>query len=375
MENRAPYALIGLFVLAAIAAVFGFVYWLNSAGGLGARTIYQVRFENTVSGLLTGAAVLFNGIRIGEVTDLRLNPDNPNQVTATIAVAVGTPVRPDTQASLDFQGLTGVPVVTLQGGSAPADSWPQGQARTLNADPQAGQSMTRAARDTLRNLNDILNENSKPLHETITNVQKFADALGRNSNRIDNIAAGLEKMVGGPSATAPHVEYDLTAPRDFSGLGTPSQKQIVVTEPVSALMYETRKIVVYPEGGDDAAFAGAEWSDNIPKLLQLKITQSLENAKIVAAVARPAENLNADYRLLFDIHAFQIETKPANSAKVEISAKIIDQDGRILASQVFHAEGPVAKLDAATAAAALDSAFGKTMRDLVPWAASVISKA
>ena len=29
METRAPYALIGLFVLAAIGAVFGFVYWLK----------------------------------------------------------------------------------------------------------------------------------------------------------------------------------------------------------------------------------------------------------------------------------------------------------------------------------------------------------
>ena len=61
METRAPYALIGSLVLAAVAAIFGFVYWLNNAGGLGKRTIYEVRFENTVSGLLKGAGVLFNG--------------------------------------------------------------------------------------------------------------------------------------------------------------------------------------------------------------------------------------------------------------------------------------------------------------------------
>ncbi len=75
-----------------------------------------MRFENTVSGMLIGSAVLFNGIRVGEVTDLTLDPQNPNQVTATIAVAAGTPVRADTKASIDFQGLTGVAVVTLNGG-------------------------------------------------------------------------------------------------------------------------------------------------------------------------------------------------------------------------------------------------------------------
>src|SRR6516164_6646985 len=98
METRAPYALIGLFVLAAIGAVFGFAYWLNNTGGLSERAVYRVRFENTVSGLLTGAAVLFNGIRVGEVTALGLNPDDPRQVMATIAVVAATPVRSDTEA-------------------------------------------------------------------------------------------------------------------------------------------------------------------------------------------------------------------------------------------------------------------------------------
>ena len=119
METRAPYALIGMFVLTVIAAVFGFVYWLHNTGSLTERAIYRIRFDNTVSGLLTGAAVLFNGIRVGEVTALELDPNNPNVVTGTVALAASTPVRADTKVSLDFQGLTGVPVVIMQGGSQP----------------------------------------------------------------------------------------------------------------------------------------------------------------------------------------------------------------------------------------------------------------
>src|SRR5689334_14256742 len=145
METRAPYALIGLFVLAVIAAVFGFVYWLHNGGGLTERTVYRVQFENTVSGLLKGAAVLFNGMRVGEVTDLRLDTDRPERVMATIAVDAGTPVRADTKAGLDFQGLTGVPVVTLQGGNKPLPPAQNlRQPYVLVADPAAGQSMTNA---------------------------------------------------------------------------------------------------------------------------------------------------------------------------------------------------------------------------------------
>ena len=82
METRAPFVVIGAFVLAAIVAVFGFVYWLNNTGGLGPRTSYHVQFEGSVPGLLVGAGVLFNGIRVGEVTDLALAPDNPRRVNA-----------------------------------------------------------------------------------------------------------------------------------------------------------------------------------------------------------------------------------------------------------------------------------------------------
>ena len=65
METRARYALIGLFTVAVVLAGFAFVYWIENAGGLGQRTAYRVRFDGTVSGLLVGSNVLFNGIRVG----------------------------------------------------------------------------------------------------------------------------------------------------------------------------------------------------------------------------------------------------------------------------------------------------------------------
>jgi hypothetical protein len=59
METRAPFVIVGAFVLAAIFAVFGFVFWLHNTSGVGARTSYHVQFRDPVPGLLVGAAVLF----------------------------------------------------------------------------------------------------------------------------------------------------------------------------------------------------------------------------------------------------------------------------------------------------------------------------
>jgi phospholipid/cholesterol/gamma-HCH transport system substrate-binding protein len=376
METRAPYALVGSFVLAAIGAVFGFVYWLNNTGGLGERAVYLVRFEKTVSGLLTGAAVLFNGIRVGEVTGLRLDPDHPQQVIATIAVISTTPVRADTRAGLEFQGLTGVPVISLMGGpsTAPLASMSPAEPPLIIADPDAGQSMTEAARQALRRVDTVLADNADPLKSAIANLNTFTGALARNSDRVDTILAGLEHMVGGGAAKPLATYYDLTAPASFPPAQKAAKAQLVVLDPTALVALDTQRIIFAPGAGEAPPVETAEWSDSIPKMLQARIIQSFENSKYVAAVARPMEGLAADYQLILDIRSFQIAPGPAGSpvAQVEFAAKVVGDGGRIVGSRSFSAAVPAPDTHAAGAAAAIDEAFGKAATDLIVWTGSMM---
>jgi len=374
MEIRAPYALLGAFVLAVIGAVFGFVYWLHNTAGLGERTVYRVRYENTVSGLLKGAAVLFNGIRVGEVTELQLDPSNPKQVTVTIAVVSTTPVRPDTQAGLEFQGLTGVPVVTLQGGNADPAAWTtrSGEPPMLVADPLAGQSMTQAARDALRRVDIVLSENSEPLRNTIANLQTFSAALARNSDRLDGIIAGVERLTGGGPAAATPVIYDLTAPRVALTSGKTPRGQLIVAEPSAPISLDTRKILVRPAGKEDPTFTDAAWTDNVPKLLQAKVIQSFENSGFLRTASKSTDGFTAEHQLLIDIRQFQVTTSPSPVGEVEFTAKILGDGGQIVDARIFRATAPVKAADAAAAAAALNEAFGKAAAELVLWTLAVI---
>jgi phospholipid/cholesterol/gamma-HCH transport system substrate-binding protein len=376
METRAPYTLIGSFVLAAIGAVFGFVYWLHNTGGLSERTVYRIRFENTVSGLLTGAAVLFDGIRVGEVTDLRLDPDHPRQVTATIAVLSTTPVRADTLVGLEYQGLTGVPAVSMLGGASTAlpSSPSAAEPPLLIADPAAGQSMSDAARQALRRIDVLLADNADPLKSAITNLNTFTGALARNSDRVDSILAGLERTMGGGSAkTAVATYYDLTAPKAFPPPEKAPKAQLVIPEPAALVALDTQRIIVAPGAGEGPPVDKAQWSDTIPKMLQARIVQSFEYSKYVGAVAKPLEGLAADYQLVIDIRSFQIAQGPDGSpvAQVEFSAKVVG-DGRIVGSRTFASAAPAPDLHPAAAAAAIDKAFGKAATDLVVWTATVI---
>ena len=376
METRAPYVLIGLFVLAIIGAVFGFIYWLHNTGGLAERAYYRIRFEHSVSGMLVGAAVLFNGIRVGEVTDLKLDPANPNQVVTTIGVTAATPIRSDTKAGIEFQGLTGVAVVSLSGGNpaASALATSSGEPPLIPADPTAWQSMTQAARTVLQRLDNVLSENAADFKSAISNINKFAEALARNSNKVDGIIAGLERMTGGGAAAAT-VTYDLTAPRDFPPPTLPAQAQLTIAEPTGVLMLDTQKILVRPKAPADPSFESARWSDTLGKLVQDKILQSFENSHYLSAVARPFEGINSDYQLMIEIRSFQVTTTPEPVAVVELSARLVDKNGRIKASRVFRSTQPAKIADAAEAAAALNAAFGKVAKEIVIWSSEAIKAA
>ena len=206
METRARYLIVGLFTLAVILGGFGFVYWLHNSGGLSERTAYRIRFETAVPGIRPGSAVLFNGVRAGEVTDLRLSATNPREVMATIDVERNTPVRSDTQVGVESQGLMAAPSVTLRGGNpdaAPLRSAP-GEPGMLAADPAASQDTMQAAREVLRHIDKVVVENAEPLRGTVANLKTFTDALARNSERIDPLLDALERMTGtGTGANAP----------------------------------------------------------------------------------------------------------------------------------------------------------------------------
>jgi phospholipid/cholesterol/gamma-HCH transport system substrate-binding protein len=361
METRAPFVIVGAFVVAAIAAAFGFVYWLHNSAGIGARSTYHLQFDGPVPGLLVGASVLFNGIRAGEVTELRLATDNPRRVNATIAVAADTPVRADTKVGLDFQGLTGVPVVALEGGKEIA---PSGKVPTLVAEPGAGQSMTQAARDALRRVDSILTENAEPLQGMIANFRTFSDGLARNTGKLDGIVAGLERMTG-TSTPPPKVVYNLQAAAAPASPGKPLRGQLVIPEPSTVVMFDTQRILFSP-ANDQAEFANAQWADTIPRLLQARLIQSFENYDIAHAPLRNADGVEADYQLLIDIREFQVEAGTEPTAKIAFSARLLKQ-GKVVAARLFSASQAVDKVDPPAVVAAFDTAFASIAKELIAW--------
>jgi phospholipid/cholesterol/gamma-HCH transport system substrate-binding protein len=196
METRANYALIGLFTLLVVAAGFFFVYWFAVSDTGQVRRELRLVFQGSVAGLSRGSAVNFNGLRVGEVVQLRLQPDDPGTVIARIMIDANTPVRSDTSARLEYQGLTGIAQVSLTGGSpqAPDLTAQEGEPiPTIVAEPSDFQDLIESARDiarataeTLERVNALVDQNDETITATVRNVEQFSRALSDNAPAIDS---------------------------------------------------------------------------------------------------------------------------------------------------------------------------------------------
>ncbi len=194
METRANFILIGAFTLAAVVAAFLFVMWIAGYGATGTHRRYQIVFNGSVSGLSSGATVLFNGLKVGEVTNLGFVKGNPSQVVADIDVTnASAPINSDTKAQLETQGLTGSATVALIGGEKGGE---------LTGNPPVIPSLPTATLADLQTkagyvldlANKLLVDNAQPIHQTIENVQTFSMALANNSAGVDAALKGMADL-------------------------------------------------------------------------------------------------------------------------------------------------------------------------------------
>jgi len=191
MERNANYALVGLISTILLIGMIVFIFWLANFALSAKYDTYQVVFHGPVTGLTRGGDVQFNGIKVGEVSDIQLDAADPNKVIAKVRVRSDTPVRVDTQASLEPQGITGVNYIQLTAGTTSRpllkEATPSGQPLVIQAKPgtlssllSGGGTLVQTALDTLQRIDKVLSEE---------NIQKVTAIL----NDVQSVTAELRE--------------------------------------------------------------------------------------------------------------------------------------------------------------------------------------
>ncbi len=231
MENKANYALIGMFVVVAVTAVLCFAIWLTGYGLNKQYDDYEVAFDGGVRGLSKGSEVRFNGLGVGEVTSLAYDEDDPNLVLAQIQVSENTPIDINSKAQLTPLGLTGLNYIEITPGFDPdaplmADMPGRGTKRIVGAESSVDELLTGggdvvvAAQSALTRANLLLSEenlasisgilkniegitasvdvselDASKLNDMIDSFKLAADAIANTAVSIENTSSSLDVVV------------------------------------------------------------------------------------------------------------------------------------------------------------------------------------
>ena len=224
MESRAGYLLIGGFVLLTIAGLFGFVVWLTKVEINREFTYYDIYFEGSVAGLSKGGDVRYRGIRIGSVTAIGIDKEDPGRVHVTIQMGTDTPIREGDEASLELQGVTGVSFVNIEGAGPqspmlrPAD----GQLRAeIPSKKSAFQKLFSGAPDLIANaseimgkFSDLLNEeNQRAIGGILADVKQLTNTFASRQQQFASIIDAVDTF-GGELNTITDSVHSITANLD-----------------------------------------------------------------------------------------------------------------------------------------------------------------
>lgn len=198
MEIRANYILVGLFTLLMLFGGLGFTLWTAKRDKDVPMTRYDISFNESVRGLSVNSDVLFSGVRVGKVEQIKISEVTPGAVRVRILVAADTPVRENSQAQLIVVGLTGTSAITISGGTvnSPLMKVPDGGVGELHYEPSPLSSIVAQMPDVLASANLLLRRMERMFSER--NAQSFStmmDSLASVSQVISDRAETIDKIL------------------------------------------------------------------------------------------------------------------------------------------------------------------------------------
>lgn len=201
METRAHHILIGMFTALAGAGLMLFVMWMSQSVVDSDIKRYDILFREAVSGLSVGSIVQYSGIRVGDVEQLTLDPEDPRQVWARVRVAANTPVKTDTRARLALLNITGASGIELSEGTPQSeflggdDSIP-----IIEAEPSPLTQLRVSSEELLVNVTTLVEnanrllseENSAYVTRVLSNLDTVTTALAEEQQVLRE---GLQSLV------------------------------------------------------------------------------------------------------------------------------------------------------------------------------------
>lgn len=200
---RKSNLMIGTVTLAAIAVGFAGLLGVQKFRAGQQRSPLRVVFEGgSASGLRKGGPVNFDGIPAGQIMSIKL--DNPRKIVALVMLDNTAPIRKDTVAGIEFQGLTGIAAISLIGGapSAPPVPLDADGVPVLTADLSDAESIV----ETLHNVDRMIVSNEALIKDGLRSFENYTADLKGKGEAIDSVMDKTEKAFAGFDSAVTKIE-------------------------------------------------------------------------------------------------------------------------------------------------------------------------
>lgn len=199
-------------------------------------------------------------------------------------------------------------------------------------------------------------------------------ATDRPTRRILALGAAALALAGcsglplaGPAPQLYTLSPKSTFPPDLPGV----EWQLAVDRPSSPAGLATTRIAVARGPHAIDYYAGAQWIDDAPNMVQRLLIESFENSGRIVGVGRESISLRSDFVLQIELREFQAHY--ANGAEVptvnvRVSVKLVRMPQRhIVASASMERLMTSPDNRMASIVDIFDQALGKVLRDIVVW--------
>ena len=361
METKANYVIVGIFTVVAIISAFAFVYWTSAIGDRGETATLRIRIPGSASGLGRGSAVLFNGVKVGDVRRVYIDVQNPKVAIADAEIDRLPPITKSTQADIGLAGLTGQANIELKGADLNEPNLldvaeEQDTIAEIIANPSAVTNLLQTAQDIFTRADRVLSELEGftkevrgPLTATVENTQKFSEALARNSDGVDKFLASVAALSEELAGVSGKLDGTLKAAESLLNSVDPEKIRTIVAnveEFTGDLKEQGSKFDKIVDNVDQAvasidAFAtdAGETLGKVDKVLDGVDADTVKSA--LANIERASESAS---KAASDVAVFTEKLRPRADDVDQIIADARELTGRLNAASV-RVDGILVKVD------------------------------
>ncbi len=241
MDTKINFFKIGLFVSVVFTALVIGIFWLGKYGIENKKyDEYSIYFSESISGLNIGSSIKYMGFDVGTVKNIRINPENSEQIEIDIQIQKDTPIKEDNYAILGNLGITGLKYIELKGGSNSSELLKANEdgIKVINSRRSALSSFVDSTEDITKEITLLLIEFRKILSQenlsnfaillknsqkSMSNIENFSEYLVKNQKKIDDLLISMKSFANTGNSSFASVKASAD---NFKELTTKLQKEL-----------------------------------------------------------------------------------------------------------------------------------------------------